>query len=80
MSILNKKLFEKLINTKLNFSFAQKGDFYFNAKVNGQLVKAVVSEDQTCNIEFDVNESIANLSEFYFCQIFVDDEMIFNNH
>tara|TARA_E500000081_G_C5980819_1_gene282374 strand:- start:135 stop:398 length:264 start_codon:yes stop_codon:yes gene_type:complete len=80
MSVLNKKVFEQLKNIKLNFSSADSGDFYFYGKLDGKEVKAIVSEDNVCNIEFNVNESIANLSEFYFCQIFVDDEMIFNNH
>lgn len=80
MSVINKKLFNQLIDIKLHFSFANKGDFYFNGKTNGKIVKAIVSEDNVCNIDFNVNESIANLSEFYFCQIFVDNEMIFNNH
>lgn len=80
MSVINKELFNQLIDTKLNFSFANKGDFYFNSKINGQVVTAIVSEDNVCNIDFNINESIANLSEFYFCQIFVDNEMIFNNH
>ncbi len=80
MDILNKEIFNKLINLKLNFSSADSGDFYFYGQFEGKKVKAIVSEDNVCNIEFNVNESIANLSGFYFCQIFVDDEMIFSNH
>lgn len=80
MSVLNKNIFDKLTNIKLNFSSVYSGDFYFYGQFEGKKVKAIVSEDNVCNIEFNVNESIANLSEFYFCQIFVDDEMIFDNH
>ena len=80
MDILNKEIFNKLINLKLNFSSADSGDLYFYGQFEGKKVKAIVSEDNVCNIEFNVNESIANLSGFYFCQIFVDDEMIFSNH
>lgn len=80
MSVLNKEIFDKIENLKLNFSSVYNGDFSFYGKFDGKEVKAIVSEDSVCNIEFNVNESIANLSGFYFCQIFVDDEMIFDNH
>jgi hypothetical protein len=80
MSILNKSIFNQLKDFKLDFCFAKSGVFYFHSNINGKIVKSAVSEYQINHIVFDISESIDNLSKFYFCQIFVDDEMIFSNH
>lgn len=80
MSVLNKKLFEEVKDIKINFYSANQGNFHFKGKFNKQTIEAIVSADNVCNIDFNINESILNLSEFYISQILVNNEVIFDNN